>query len=38
MSKIREIDDDWFEYAKVYMKIQFNSDDDLPLNQSLNFV
>ena len=31
MSKIREIDDDWFEYAKDYMKIKFSSDDDLPL-------
>ena len=35
MSKIREIDDDWLEYAKDYMKIKFNSDDDLPLNKSL---
>ena len=26
MSKIREIDDDWLEYAKDYMKIKFNSD------------
>ena len=37
MSKIREIDDDWLEYAKDYMKIKFNSDDDLPLNKSLKF-
>ena len=37
MSKIREIDDDWLEYAKGYMKIKFNSDDDLPLNKSLKF-
>ena len=37
MSKIREIDDDWFEYAKDYMKIKFSSDDDLPLNKSLKF-
>ena len=37
MSKIREIDDDWLEYEKVYMKIKFNSDDDLPLNKSLKF-
>ena len=38
MSKIREIDDDWLEYAKDYMKIKFNSDDDLPLNKSLKFT
>ena len=37
MSKIREIDDDWLEYAKDCMKIKFNSDDDLPLNKSLKF-
>ena len=37
MSKIREIDDDWLEYAKDYMKIKFNSDDDLPLNKPLKF-
>ena len=37
MSKIREIDDDWLEYAKDYMKIKFSSDDDLPLNKSLKF-
>ena len=35
MIKIREIDEDWFEYAKDYMKIKFNSDNDLPLNKSL---
>ena len=37
MSKIREIDDDWLEYAKDYMKIKFSSDDNLPLNKSLKF-
>ena len=37
MSKIREIDDDWLEYAKDYMKIKFSSDDDLPLKKSLKF-
>ena len=37
MSKVREIDDDWLEYAKDYMKIKFNSDDDLQLNKSLKF-
>ena len=25
------------EYGKVYMKIKFNSDDDLPLNKQLKF-
>ena len=28
MSKIREIDDDWLEYAKDYMKIKFSPEDD----------
>ena len=37
MSKIREIDDDWLEFAKDYMEIKFNSDNDLLLNKSLNF-
>ena len=37
MSKFREIDNDWLEYATDYMKIKFNSDDDLPLNKSLKF-
>ena len=37
MSKIREIDDDWLEDAKDYMKIKFNSDNDLPLNKPLKF-
>ena len=35
--KIKEIDDDWLEYAKDYMKIKFSSDDDLALNESLKF-
>ena len=26
------------EYGKYYMKIKFNSDDDLPLNQKLKFL
>ena len=30
-------DDDWLEYAKNYMKIKFNSDDNLPLNKPLKF-
>ena len=37
MSNIKEIDDDWLEYAKDYMKIKFSSNDDLPLNKSLKF-
>ena len=35
MGKIRKLDDDWLEYAKDYMKIKFNSDDNLPLNEPL---
>ena len=30
-------DDDWLEYTKNYMKIKFNSDDNLPLNKPLKF-
>ena len=37
MDKIKKIDDDWLEYAKDYMKIKFNSDDNLPLNKQLKF-
>ena len=37
MGKIREIDDDWLEYSKDYMKIRFSSDDNLPLNKQLKF-
>ena len=37
MNKIREIDDDWLEYAKDYIKIKFNSDDNLPFNKPLQF-
>ena len=37
MIKIREIDNDCLEYAKDNMKIKFNSDDYLPLNESLKF-
>ena len=37
MSKIREIDDDWLEYSKDYMKIRFSSDDNLLLNKPLKF-
>ena len=37
MSKIRELDDNWFEYARDYAKIKFSSDDDLPLDKPLKF-
>ena len=37
MSKIKEIDDNWLEYAKDYMKIKFNSNDNLPLGKPLKF-
>ena len=37
MDKIKEIDDDWLEYSKDYMKIRFSSDDNLPLNKPLKF-
>ena len=37
IDKIKKIDDDWLEYTKDYMKIQFNSDDNLPLNKPLKF-
>ena len=37
MDKIRAIDDDWLEYSKDYMKIRFNSNDNLPLNKPLKF-
>ena len=36
VGKIREIEDDLFEYAKNYMKIKVNS-DNLPLNKPLKF-
>ena len=35
MSKVKKIVDDWLEYSKDYMKIKFNSDDNLPLNKAL---
>ena len=35
--KIKEIISDECDYEKDYMKIKFNSDDDLPLNKSLKF-
>ena len=37
MGKIRKLDDDWPEYSKDYMKIKFNTDDNLLLNKPLKF-
>ena len=36
-NKIKKISDDEYDYEKDYMKIKFNSDDDLPLNKALKF-
>ena len=35
--KIKEINNNECDYEKDYMKIKFNSDDDLPLNKQLKF-
>ena len=35
--EIKEICCDECDYEKDYMKIKFNSDDDLPLNKPLKF-
>ena len=35
--KIKEINSDECDYKKEYMKIKFNSDDNLPLSKPLNF-
>ena len=35
--KIKKIDNNDSDYEKEYMKIKFNSDDDLPLNKLLKF-
>ena len=36
--KIKEINSNDYDYEKDYIKIKFNSDDDLPLNKSLKFT
>ena len=36
-TKIKEVSDSEFEYEKDYMKIKFNSDNNLPLNKPVNF-
>ena len=38
MGKIKEVSNDECDYEKDYMKIKFNSDDNLPLNKPLNFL
>ena len=35
--KIKEISNGVCDYEKDYLKIKFNSDDNLPLNKPLNF-
>ena len=36
-NKIKAINGNECDYGKDYMKIKFNSDDDLPLNKLLKF-
>ena len=36
-NKIKAINGDECDYEKDYIKIKFNSDDDLPLNKQLKF-
>ena len=36
-NKINEVNSGECDYEKDYMKIKFNSDDDLPLNKPLKF-
>ena len=35
--KIKKLNNNDIDYEKNYMKIKFNSDDDLPLNKILKF-
>ena len=37
MGKIKEVSNDECDYEKDYVKIKFNSDDNLPLNTPLKF-
>ena len=37
INKIKKISGDECDYEKDYMKIKFNSDDNLPLNKPLKF-
>ena len=36
-NKIKKVSSDEYDYEKNYMKIKFNSDDDLPLKKQLKF-
>ena len=36
-NKIKEVSSDACDYEKDYMKIKFNSDDNLPVNKPLKF-
>ena len=36
-NKIKEVNNSEFYYEKDYMKMKFNSDDNLPLNKPLKF-
>ena len=35
---VKKISENGSEYDKDYMKIKFNTDDDIPLNKQLNFL
>ena len=35
---LKKISDNDGEYEKDFMKIKFNTDDDIPLNKQLNFL
>ena len=37
MGKVKEVSNDECDYGKDYMRIEFNSDDNLPLNKPLKF-
>ena len=37
MGKIKEVKNDECDYENNYIKIKFNSDDDLPLKEPLKF-
>ena len=37
-NKIKELNSDECDYEKDYMKIKFNSDDNLPLNKPLKVL
>ena len=37
LNKIKKISGNEYDYVKDYMKIKFNSEDNLPLNKRLKF-